>query len=152
MPTPSWTYNRVHKLRRLIEERYSAGEAAVELRVTRSAALGKAMALGLHFQSAPVRLLVEMPSTEPAKPSAVDLSIWRKINEPPIPLPDDLRSIETDAEHLPFCDTDAGCSWPMSPINEPGSARMPVCCADTVDGSPYCVDHQRLSLKRYATA
>lgn len=149
MHPPSWTNNRVHKLRRLIEERYSAGDAAAELRVTRSAALGKAMALGLHFQSVAERPVREKKA---AAPGAVDLSLWRKMNQPPIPLPD-LRSIETAAHHRPLAEcAEHECTWPMSEAHEPGSASTPLCCAHRTDSSPYCPEHHRLSLQRYALA
>lgn len=48
---PKWTATRVDDLRRMIEQKYSSSQAAVELGITRSAAIGKAHRLGINFKS-----------------------------------------------------------------------------------------------------
>ncbi|MDE2100584.1 MAG: hypothetical protein KGL39_25295 [Patescibacteria group bacterium] len=147
----TWTANRVHKLRRLIEARYSAAQAASEMRIDKSTAIRKAQALGLHFESIRPGSVKSIPMDRPA-PNAVELATWRRMvrrERPPIPLPTDLRAIETAAEHKPLALAGSReCRWPMNPIEEPGAASTPLCCAPSVDGGPWCADHRALARPR----
>lgn len=126
----TWSAAMVSELQRLIEKKYSASQAAVELSLSRNAVIGKAHRLGWKFGSesshnvfSPVRL--------------------KKLREPPPKLPK-IKSArlpqvapEPNALRITFDRMAAttSCKWPV------GEYPYHYCGHTPVAGKPYCAHH-----------
>jgi hypothetical protein len=158
-PDEGWSDRRLDFLRAAVAAGWSATQAATKLKVTRNAALGKAVRLGLHFNSegksggrkaAPfgVRERVAArakPASEPTpKPASAP-----KLAPGPSAAADGYkpRVIAVPVEATPCELIDLGadqCRWPL---NDPGPGNMDrtlFCAAPTPDGC-YCAAHTAIA-------
>jgi GcrA cell cycle regulator len=153
MSQPTWTEERIDRLKALHREGVSFGDISRDPVIrkgghTRNACIGKAMRLGLQSRggsqgvAATEASRINRPKNPPkviqrsAKPGADDVAP-RPL---PAPLPK-LRVVETDAVHRTILDPlFRGCRWPVS---GEGADTM-FCCATQVPKKPYCLAHEAI--------
>lgn len=121
-----WDDEKVESLERCISEHMSAGQTALELRVTRNAVIGKAARIGLRFLSRPGALrIIRIPRNQHTcktpKPRRIDAF-------PPESAPEAIGPLAA------FPDTKS-CRW----IAGDPASRDWRCCGQP--GFPYCEYH-----------
>lgn len=145
----SWTENRVHELRRLIEEGLCSPQIAERIGApsehsVRSAARRNGLRLAKGNGRPALHDGVRTDRREDCRieqrKTRVTVEYW-----PPIALPV-LRYVETPGPWLRFLDLpeEGACRWPMSAVHEPGSVHTPFCGCGT-SGLVYCPSHEALA-------
>jgi hypothetical protein len=163
-PEAGWSANRIAFLRATVAAGWSAGEAAVKLRTTRNGALGKAVRLGLRFnsdgrsagagragaslpQGARRRIASRaLPSIEPKPRAAPTPGVEPTPGPAPAPT---LRSdgyrprvvaVPEEARPCELIDLGLGqCRWPLDDPG-PGQMHKTLFCAAPAAGC-YCASH-----------
>jgi GcrA cell cycle regulator len=134
----TWTIARVTDLRRMIEEKCSASQAAIHLGITRNAAIGKATRLGLNFNSPSVRNFYWRTQTERPKPSEPVIRIRKRVAPKVKPMPQMLP--EPEARNLTFADLEKNdCRYAVT-----ADHPMLFCGQTKADGSSYCDHHHHV--------
>jgi GcrA cell cycle regulator len=127
---PQWTDTRIAELQGYIESKYSASRAAIELGITRNAAIGKAHRLGLHFHSESIRCNKFRNKQKPIAKAVP--TVWKAIKLPPPPKP----APEPNALRISFEALSVGtCRWPV------GEYPYAYCGHPPVESKPYCEGH-----------
>jgi GcrA cell cycle regulator len=149
---PGWTDDLVAALKARWASGWSAAQIAVEIGVTRNAALGKLNRLGLlgtlHPQAGqsprpkPKRTAAPRKPRPAAKPvdeiagrTASAIIVDDFIVEP-LTLPDQ-RGVKLHEL------TNSTCRWPLGPALAPAELFCGATQADMLDGRPYCPHHAR---------
>jgi len=132
---PTWTIERVERLKSCFEAGFSCREIAADIGVSRNAVIGKLSRLNLTRErdrdpparknagATPRRQYAMLPAAyAPAEPEPID-----------------------DARHCSLFElSEARCRWPIS---TPGAADFCFCGNTPLDGLPYCSGHSRLAYR-----
>ena len=144
---PTWTDERVERLKRRFEAGLSCRQIADDIGVSRNAVIGKLSRLNLTRETTgdarrPARKAAakgHRQETGPRLRYRVSLAPYAE----PQPAADD------EPIHNGHCCsllelTDARCRWPIS---TPGAADFCFCGNTPVEGQPYCAGHTRLAYR-----
>jgi len=141
---PTWTTERVERLKNHFEAGLSCRQIAVDIGVSRNAVIGKLSRLGLTRG----RTIGESRAKKPAKERAAKSSVPRlqyqllqALYEDPQPLG---APIVSEHRCSLFELSNERCRWPIS---TPGAEDFCFCGNQPLDGQPYCLGHTRLAYR-----
>lgn len=143
--TDVWTVERIEKLKRLYDERYSFAEIAAALGggITRNSAIGKAHRLGLVGNKAKPKPKLPKPDKPPSaqcfSATVHKINAAKAAPAPKVrPEPFVMQCAEVDPLGVSLMDlTDTTCRWPE------GDQPPFVFCGNLASG-PYCPAHARI--------
>ncbi|HYZ47259.1 MAG TPA: GcrA family cell cycle regulator [Sphingomonas sp.] len=139
---PTWTTERVERLKNCFEAGFSCREIAADIGVSRNAVIGKLSRLNLTRDAGgepPVRKTAGAAPAARAAPRRhyAMFAAYAEPERPPEPI-DDARRCSL------FELNEARCRWPIS---TPGAADFCFCGNTPLDGLPYCSGHCRLAYR-----
>jgi GcrA cell cycle regulator len=132
---PTWTIERVERLKSCFEAGFSCREIAADIGVSRNAVIGKLSRLNLtreRDRDPPAR---KNAGATPRRQYAMLSAAYAPAEPEPI---DDARRCSL------FELSEARCRWPIS---TPGAADFCFCGNTPLDGLPYCSGHSRLAYR-----
>jgi GcrA cell cycle regulator len=142
---PTWTTERVDRLKSCFEAGLSCREIAADIGVSRNAVIGKLSRLNLTRDRAgdqPTRKnagSAPAAKTTPRRQYAMLAAAYAAPGAPAEPEPID------DARRCSLFElSEARCRWPIS---TPGAADFCFCGNTPLDGLPYCSGHCRLAYR-----
>jgi GcrA cell cycle regulator len=143
---PTWTTERVERLKNRFEAGLSCREIADDIGVSRNAVIGKLSRLKLTRDVGDARRPARKDATTGPRPKAVPRLQYRMLQAvyaEPLPVADDeLIHNEHRCSLLEL--SEARCRWP---INTPGAEDFCFCGNTPVEGLPYCAGHTRLAYR-----
>jgi GcrA cell cycle regulator len=132
---PTWTIERVERLKSCFEAGFSCREIAADIGVSRNAVIGKLSRLNLtreRDRDPPAR---KNAGATPRRQYAMLSAAYAPAEPEPI----------DDARHCSLFElSEARCRWPIS---TPGAADFCFCGNTPLDGLPYCSGHSRLAYR-----
>ena len=132
---PTWTTERVDRLKSCFEAGFSCREIAADIGVSRNAVIGKLSRLNLtreRDRDPPAR---KNAGATPRRQYAMLSAAYAPAEPEPI----------DDARHCSLFElSEARCRWPIS---TPGAADFCFCGNTPLDGLPYCSGHSRLAYR-----
>jgi GcrA cell cycle regulator len=142
---PTWTEERLERLKNRFEAGLSCRQIAADIGVSRNAVIGKLSRLNLTRDTAVARLpLARNGAAKRPRAKAgprLQYNMLQAVYAEP--LPDDE---PVNSEHC--CSllelSNARCRWP---INTPGAEDFCFCGDTPVEGLPYCAGHTRLAYR-----
>ena len=142
---PTWTTERVDRLKSCFEAGLSCREIAADIGVSRNAVIGKLSRLNLTRDKAgdpPARKnagTAPAARASPRRQYAMLAAAYAAPGAPAEPEPID------DARRCSLFElSEARCRWPIS---TPGAADFCFCGNTPLDGLPYCSGHSRLAYR-----
>ena len=143
---PTWTDERVERLKAGFVAKLSCREIAADIGVSRNAVIGKLARLNLtRGKSLKARRPAGDDSAKDRRPRSVprlQYRMLRKLYAGPQP------TIEEPIPSEHYCSllelSEQRCRWPIS---TPGAADFCFCGNTPVDGLPYCAGHTRLAYR-----
>lgn len=139
----AWDDERIARLKELRADGWTFGQIAKDLRVTRSALIGKAHRIGMCERKPKPPTMARLPRREPARKPAVLRPI--AFRGPPIaavPLP---RATADDIARVSLIDLEPNhCRWPV------GEPTAGFCGCDRIEGLPYCAAHSARAFRTEA--
>jgi GcrA cell cycle regulator len=138
---PTWTDERIERLKGHFADGLSCREIAAEIGVSRNAVIGKLSRLQLTRDEKP-----KARPTEPGKPRArsvprLQYRLLKKLFAE-APLAEDAEPIQSEQRCSLLELSEQRCRWP---INSPGEEDFCFCGNPPLDGVPYCAGHTRLA-------
>ena len=140
---PTWTTERVERLKSCFEAGLSCRQIAADIGVSRNAVIGKLSRLNLTRDKGGDPPARKFSGTAPAAKAtprrqyAMLAAAYAEPDQPPEPI-DDARRCSL------FELSGARCRWPIS---TPGAADFCFCGNTPLDGLPYCSGHCRLAYR-----
>jgi len=132
---PTWTIERVERLKSCFEAGFSCREIAADIGVSRNAVIGKLSRLNLtreRDRDPPAR---KNAGATPRRQYAMLSAAYAPAEPEPI----------DDARHCSLFElSETRCRWPIS---TPGAADFCFCGNTPLDGLPYCSGHSRLAYR-----
>jgi GcrA cell cycle regulator len=132
---PTWTIERVERLKSCFEAGFSCREIAADIGVSRNAVIGKLSRINLtreRDRDPPAR---KNAGATPRRQYAMLSAAYAPAEPEPI----------DDARHCSLFElSEARCRWPIS---TPGAADFCFCGNTPLDGLPYCSGHSRLAYR-----
>ena len=134
-----WTDDRCNRLCAMFADGMTFGQIATEMKITRNAAIGKALRLGLHREKKPVGNPRPKPRHRPQKrvqwkpsvrPAELPVAVKSAAAEPLAPLNGGVALIDLRSEH---------CRFPY------GDGPFMFCGRPAGDGQSYCAHHRRIA-------
>lgn len=141
---PFWTDDRIAELKLLIPQKFSAGEIATKMGLTRNMVVGKATRLGLRLQGKPVLppKLVTVPRPPRQREKMVVIALAPLVT-PPVPIP---AMPTTKAAPVHILDLqDHHC---RAVLDQRGAFGLAMFCGATkASASSYCAFHTGLFIQ-----
>jgi len=132
---PTWTTERVDRMKSCFEAGFSCREIAADIGVSRNAVIGKLSRLNLtreRDRDPPAR---KNAGATPRRQYAMLSAAYAPAEPEPI----------DDERHCSLFElSEARCRWPIS---TPGAADFCFCGNTPLDGLPYCSGHSRLAYR-----
>lgn len=159
-----WNKLKEQRLITMISDGISAGKIAMEMGITRNAAIGKAHRLGFKFTAKVGRKKMDSTDLSASAAGMRRLRIRRRVKPPvniepkeelpefnPVLTPNE---IERQGPGTHIIDiTPFQCHWPLWNDSSPPERRMMFCGLPVWEGQSYCLDHCRIvfqpSVTRY---
>ena len=136
---PTWTIERVERLKSCFEAGFSCREIAADIGVSRNAVIGKLSRLNLtreRDRDPPAR---KNAGATPRRQYAMLAAAYAGPETPP-----EFEPIDDARRCSLFELSEARCRWPIS---TPGAADFCFCGNTPLDGLPYCSGHSRLAYR-----
>jgi GcrA cell cycle regulator len=140
--TPTWTTERLERLKACFNEGLSCREIAADIGVSRNAVIGKISRLKLTRDKDCERRLPRKGAS-PKRPESRAIRLLRAFPVEPTPERRDAPIHNGHSCSLMELAADK-CRWPIS---TPGAADFCFCGNRPVDGLPYCPGHSRLAYR-----
>jgi GcrA cell cycle regulator len=144
---PTWTDERVERLKAGFQAKLSCRQIAAEIGVSRNAVIGKLSRLNLtRGKSGEARRPARKDATNDRRPKSVprlQYQMLRKLYAEAPPATDD-ETIQSEHRCSLLELSEEKCRWPIS---TPGAADFCFCGNTPIEGLPYCAGHTRLAYR-----
>ncbi|MGB8400355.1 GcrA family cell cycle regulator [Bradyrhizobium sp.] len=141
---PTWTDERVERLKNRFEAGLSCRQIAADIGVSRNAVIGKLHRLNLSRENGDTRPLARNGAAKRHRPKAGPRLQYRMLQAVYAEPQPDAESIAS-AHCCSLLElSNERCRWPIS---HPGAEDFCFCGNTPVEGQPYCAGHTRLAYR-----